>query len=81
MRRGEPDADGITKILLSDWVRGRIPFFVLPLSGLKSSTKRKERKGKEKAGQEAPIVEQNSKSIVQKDTFLPEGGRPPRMMG
>lgn len=30
LKGGEPDLDGVAKILLSDWVRGRIPFFVPP---------------------------------------------------
>jgi len=30
LKAGEPDRDGVAKILLSDWVRGRIPFFVPP---------------------------------------------------
>ncbi|KAJ7065326.1 NUC091 domain-containing protein [Mycena amicta] len=29
-KQGEPDLDGVAKIVLSDWVRGRIPFFVPP---------------------------------------------------
>jgi nuclear GTP-binding protein len=30
LKQGEPDLDGVAKIVLSDWVRGRIPFFVPP---------------------------------------------------
>jgi len=30
LRQGEPDLDSVAKIVLSDWVRGRIPFFVAP---------------------------------------------------
>jgi nuclear GTP-binding protein len=30
LKGGEPDREGVAKILLSDWVRGRIPFFVPP---------------------------------------------------
>ena len=30
LKGGEPDLDSVAKILLSDWVRGRIPYFVSP---------------------------------------------------
>lgn len=30
LKHGEPDLDSVAKIVLSDWVRGRIPFFVAP---------------------------------------------------
>ncbi len=30
LKGGEPDLDSVAKILLSDWVRGRIPYFVPP---------------------------------------------------
>ena len=30
LKHGEPDLDSVAKIMLSDWVRGRIPFFVPP---------------------------------------------------
>ena len=30
LKGGEPDLDGVAKILLSDWVRGKIPYFVPP---------------------------------------------------
>jgi len=30
LKGGEPDLEGAAKIVLSDWVRGRIPFFVAP---------------------------------------------------
>lgn len=30
LKGGEPDIEGVAKIVLTDWVRGRIPFFVEP---------------------------------------------------
>ncbi|KAI0756463.1 NGP1NT-domain-containing protein [Daedaleopsis nitida] len=30
LKGGEPDREGVSKIMLTDWVRGRIPFFVPP---------------------------------------------------
>ncbi|KAI0309967.1 hypothetical protein OF83DRAFT_1179037, partial [Amylostereum chailletii] len=30
LKSGEPDLEGVSKVVLSDWVRGRIPFFMPP---------------------------------------------------
>ncbi|KAI5995353.1 NGP1NT-domain-containing protein [Pisolithus marmoratus] len=82
LKGGEPDVDGVAKIMLSDWVRGRIPFFVPPperpeeLNEAEAKAKLK-LKGKEKVEQaEMPSVKQNLRSIVQKNTFLPEDVQP-----
>ncbi|KAG1742753.1 NUC091 domain-containing protein [Suillus paluster] len=80
LKGGEPDVDGVAKIILSDWVRGRIPFFVPPPERSeelnKTEAKLKARsKGKEKAVKgetEVLAVKQNLKTIVQKNTFLAE---------
>ena len=74
LKGGEPDVDGVAKILLSDWVRGRIPFFIPPPERPEELNKMD--KGKGNVGQEVPTVKQNLKSIVQKNTFLPEDVRP-----
>ncbi|KAG0703638.1 NGP1NT-domain-containing protein [Suillus ampliporus] len=84
LKGGEPDVDGVAKIILSDWVRGRIPFFVPPPERSeelnKTEAKLKARsKGKEKAvdgGTEVLAVKQNLKTIVQKNTFLAEDVQP-----
>ena len=89
LKQGEPDMDGVAKIVLSDWVRGRIPFFVPPperpeelnkLEAKKAKKKTENVKGKGKAveqGQaEVPGVKQNLGSIMQKNTFLPEDVKP-----
>ncbi|KIL00819.1 hypothetical protein PAXRUDRAFT_821276 [Paxillus rubicundulus Ve08.2h10] len=86
LKKGEPDVDGVAKIILTDWVRGRIPFFVAPperpeeLNKAEAKAKAKE-KGKSKVGegeggQEVVGVKQNLKSIIQKNTFLAEDVRP-----
>jgi nuclear GTP-binding protein len=84
LKGGEPDADGVAKIILTDWVRGRIPFFVPPperseeLNKAEAKLKAKG-KGKEKAadgGTEVLSVKQNLKTIVQKNTFLAEDVMP-----
>ena len=30
LKGGEPDLDGVANILLSDWARGKIPYFISP---------------------------------------------------
>ncbi|KAF8807886.1 NGP1NT-domain-containing protein [Phlegmacium glaucopus] len=81
LKHGEPDLDAVAKILLSDWVRGRIPFFVPPperpaeLNEAEAKLRKKDAKGKGKASQsdaEVLGVKQNLKSMMQKNTFLPE---------
>ncbi|KAG2035657.1 NGP1NT-domain-containing protein [Suillus americanus] len=84
LKGGEPDVDGVAKIILSDWVRGRIPFFVPPPERSeelnKTEAKLKARsKGKAKAangGTEVQAVKQNLKTITQKNSFLAEDVQP-----
>ena len=79
LKQGEPDVDGVAKIVLSDWVRGRIPFFVPPperpeeLNEIEAKKMKKDSKGKGKAVDgDMPRVVQNLKSLIQKNTFIPE---------
>jgi len=80
LKQGEPDLDGVAKIVLSDWVRGRIPYFVPPperpegLDQAEAKKRQRALKGKGKAvvDAELPGVKQNLKTLVQKNTFLPE---------
>ncbi|KAI0814921.1 NGP1NT-domain-containing protein [Irpex lacteus] len=86
LKGGEPDLDSVAKILLSDWVRGRIPYFVPPPERPESlnkteakaaSRKAADAKGKGKAldkeeGGHAIGVKQNLGSIMQKNTFVGE---------
>lgn len=86
LKGGEPDREGVSKIVLSDWVRGRIPFFVAPperteeLNKVEAKARRVEKgKGKAKAKEgedEVPGVHQHLGSIMQKNTFLPEDIQP-----
>ncbi|EIN14264.1 NGP1NT-domain-containing protein [Punctularia strigosozonata HHB-11173 SS5] len=91
LKGGEPDMDGVAKIILSDWVRGRIPFFVPPPERTEELNLR-EAKEKAKATRkslprennkavtedEKTIVgpKQNLGSIIQKNVFIPEDVRP-----
>ena len=91
LKGGEPDLDGVAKILLSDWVRGKIPYFVPPperpeeLNKTEEAKRKKEEaKGKRKSQavveQEERLhaigVRQNLGSILQKNTFIGEDVRP-----
>ena len=91
LKGGEPDLDGVAKILLSDWVRGKIPFFVPPPErpeelnkAEEAKRKKEEAKGKRNARvvdeQEERLhaigVRQNLGSIMQKNTFDDEDVRP-----
>lgn len=89
LKHGEPDRNSVAKIILTDWVRGKIPFFVPPperseelnIAEVKEA-KAKAAKGKAKAkakeaeAAEVPGVRQNLGSIMQKMTFVPEDVRP-----
>ncbi|KAF8268444.1 NUC091 domain-containing protein [Lactarius quietus] len=85
LKGGEPDVEGAAKIVLSDWVRGRIPYFITPPERPSDLNEREEKeraraskvKGGEK-GEEVrvPGVKQNLGSIMQKNTFVGEDVRP-----
>lgn len=80
LKGGEPDLEAVAKIVLSDWVRGRVPFFVTPPERSeelnKAEAKKAKGKGKAKAmeieEERAVGVKQKLGSIMQKNTFLPE---------
>jgi nuclear GTP-binding protein len=85
LKGGEPDIEGAAKVVLSDWVRGRIPYFVSPpeRSAELNEREAKERarlaksKGKENIEEKrVPGVKQNLGSIMQKNTFVEEDVRP-----
>ena len=81
LKGGEPDLDSVAKIMLSDWVRGRIPFFVPPPERPeelnRAEAKKSKKKGKEAEKKEKPVmsVVQNFGSIMQKNSFLEEDVR------
>ena len=81
LKHGASDLDSVAKIILTDWVRGRIPFFVPPperpkeLNEAEAKARKKgDLKGKGKVVQkeEVPGVRQNLKTMIQKNTFLPQ---------
>ena len=85
LKGGEPDIEGAAKVVLSDWVRGRIPYFVAPperpadLNEREAKERARLTKGKGKESIEekrVPGVKQNLGSIMQKNTFVEEDVRP-----
>ncbi|KAF8640751.1 hypothetical protein AX17_000402 [Amanita inopinata Kibby_2008] len=81
LKHGEPDIDSVAKIVLSDWVRGKIPYFVPPPERPEelNAMEAKRNKGKAKAVNakpELPQIKQNLGSIMQKNSFLVEDIRP-----
>ena len=85
LKGGEPDLDGVAKILLGDWVRGKIPYFVPPRERPEELNKVEEAKRKREEAKEkrkswvadeqeerlrAIGVRQNLGSIVQKNAFI-----------
>lgn len=87
LKGGEPDLDSVAKIMLSDWTRGRIPFFVPPperseeLNAAEAKAGKRDVKGKAKASEQeeaprVPGVVQKLGSIIQKNTFVPEDIKP-----
>ena len=90
LKGGEPDLDGVAKILLSDWVRGKIPYFVPPPERPEELNKAEEAKRKKEEAKgrresratdereerlRAIGVRQNLGSIIQKNTFVGEDAR------
>jgi nuclear GTP-binding protein len=89
LKGGEPDMDGVAKVILSDWTRGRIPYFVSPPERSQELNEREERerriakargkddlKGKAKEEKELRVAKQNLGSIMQKNTFIAEDVKP-----
>ena len=92
LKGGEPDLNGVARILLSDWVRGKIPYFVPPPERpeeLNKAEEEKRRRGEVKGKGMSQVVDepsedrlravgarQNFGSIMQKNTFVGEDVRP-----
>lgn len=81
LKGGEPDIEGVAKIVLSDWVRGRIPFFVPPPERPEALNEAEERarkkaKGKAKEKEFVPSVTQKLGGIIQKNTYIGEDVKP-----
>lgn len=73
LKHGEPDLDAVAKIVLSDWVRGRIPFFVPPpeRSEELNKSEAKERARQEKGKGKSKAVESGWKGLQGADGEVP----------
>ncbi|QRV95670.1 guanine nucleotide binding protein-like 2 (nucleolar) [Ceratobasidium sp. AG-Ba] len=66
LKGGEPDRETVAKMVLNDWIRGKIPFFVRPPESEEGREGKAKRTGEE-AG--VPGVEQKVRAIVVKNAF------------
>jgi nuclear GTP-binding protein len=76
LKGGEPDIEGVAKILLSDWVRGKIPFFVPPPerpAGLDDKTPVSSKSG---ADTQAVPAHVQKVSAIQRNKFVGEDRQP-----
>ena len=75
LKGGEPDIEGVAKIVLNDWVRGKIPYFVPPPDRPKQDSGKsmeKESKRDKDGVKELKPVPQRLRSIIQKNKFEDE---------
>jgi hypothetical protein len=76
LKGGEPDIEGVAKIVLNDWVRGKVPYFVPPPdrpeqgSGKKGIEKEPQKEKDE--GKRLKPVPQRLGGIIQKNKFEEE---------
>lgn len=67
LKGGEPDLEAVAKILLSDWVRGRIPYFVPPPERSEELNSAEAKKAKRKAAFEGSSRKGKEKESVGDD--------------
>ena len=82
LKGGEPDLDGVADILLSDWARGKTPYFVPPLErpelnkveGVKRKREETKEKRKSRVADEQQAARYRSPaslgSIVEKNPWI-----------
>jgi nuclear GTP-binding protein len=64
LKKGEPDIETVSKMMLNDWIRGKIPYFVPPPDiNLDDDTKLKEKS-------KIQVPEQNINSLKIKENFF-----------
>nr|KAG5698630.1 hypothetical protein BaRGS_003144 [Batillaria attramentaria] len=74
LKGGEPDVQTTAKMILNDWQRGRIPFFVKP-PGAENEEESKVSEEKQEAG-EKPKVMQDFKKIAVRTEFISDDIKP-----
>ncbi|KAF8603363.1 NGP1NT-domain-containing protein [Ceratobasidium sp. AG-I] len=92
LKGGEPDRETVSKMVLNDWIRGKIPFFVRPPDAdlpIEEGKEKKEKEGKEgkkekgRTGERPgmPGVEQKVGAIVVRNAFEGEDADVRRVRG
>lgn len=74
LKGGEPDIEGVAKIVLNDWVRGRLPFFVAPPERPENDATIDHKETD--ATRELKPVPQKLRGIIQKNKFEADDIRP-----
>lgn len=76
LKGGEPDRETVAKMVLNDWIRGKIPFFVRPpeRSGDEPAQGKKEKARKDGKGKEKTVlgVQQEVRKIPVTTKFAPD---------
>ena len=65
LKGGDPDTKAMAKILLMDWQRGKIPYFVLPPGGKEEELKKEEQEMK--AEEKSPNANAKTSEDAQKE--------------
>lgn len=89
LKGGEPDRETVAKMVLNDWIRGKIPFFVRPPDAdlpIEEGKEKKEKEGKKEKGRTGeragvPGVEQKVGAIVVRNAFEGEDADVRRVKG
>ncbi|KAJ3053019.1 GTPase required for pre-60S ribosomal subunit nuclear export and maturation [Rhizophlyctis rosea] len=70
LKGGEPDLGSVAKMVLNDWIRGRIPFYSTPpdLDGFEGAAEG----GAAEEGQQQPVVQQIFSKIFVSAKYLPD---------
>lgn len=64
LKGGEPDTGVVAKMILNDWQRGKIPFFVSPEGYLVPKSKQKKQDAADQA-EKAEVEEEDTKSVAE----------------
>ena len=78
LKGGEPDIEGVAKVVLNDWVRGKIPYFVPPPDRPEQDSGKKgmeESRSDKDAERRLKPVPQKLRGIIQKNKFEDEDMR------
>ena len=75
LKGGEPDIEGVAKVVLNDWVRGKVPYFVPPPEQVPGKLGVEESKSDKNEERRLKPVPQKLGGIIQKNKFEDEDMR------